>query len=80
MKLTITREEFVLLKIALQDAVAWELSLMDAFRDKYSDEWKPMKTWEATYNKAECLHDKFKALRKKLLAIKTAEREKGGEL
>ena len=78
MKLTITREEFTLLKIALQDAADWELSLMDAYRDRYSDEWKPAESFVAVYKRAERLHNKLKVLRKKLSAIKTAERQDGG--
>lgn len=62
----ITERQRKTIRAALDLAAEWELSLMDANRDKYSDDWRPGKGLGAGYRDAERARKRYLKLRKTL--------------
>ena len=63
------RRELKTLADALYEAADWEQSIMDAYRDRYSAEWKPMKGGSAVYKRSEKRRKSFLELRSKVVEI-----------
>ena len=64
MKITERQRRTVL--AALYSAAEYELSYMDAHRDRYSTEWRPARGLARAYRKAERARNRYLRLRKRL--------------